>query len=438
MKLFRHYPRRTTGALIGVLVVLTLGIGVLPGLPPAGRIRAQQPTRAGLVVEYGDGRIETFCVDTGDAFGVSAEELLLSAPIEVQMFREYGNTAVCRIGGEGCPAEECYCAYAGDAPQSRLWLSYRLRNGAWQRPEPAEVHLSRRRVFPGDVEAWVWGYPGDGHGQGAARPSRVVSFAEICAAATPTTTPTATPTSTDTPAPNDTPAPTDTQPPTATILPAPEEQSRPPEVNPPIVLPAASPTRQPLPTFVRPSPTATVPPRESGASDAIHLPLVRGAARETPPPAVTPQVVIAEPSPTLPMPSATLSPTPGIDLTATAAILQTELAVPATRPAPTDAGEAAGGASRPAMTPTVPSSRAPPAPGATQGAAGGAEVATVQPEEPPAYPAPPAIASRSFDLPASFFLWLALGVAVYLLALLALILAQRRARRSLDDDDALV
>ncbi|MCS6880246.1 MAG: hypothetical protein RMK84_06215 [Oscillochloridaceae bacterium] len=403
--------------------------------------RADQPTEAGLVIEYDDGRIATFCVDTGDPFGMTAEQLLLAAPLETQMFREYGSIFVCRIGDRGCPRDNCLCAYAGDAPQSRLWMSYRLRNGVWQRPEPAEVNLSRRRVFPGDVEAWVWGYPGDGHGQGAAQPSRVIAFAQICAAATPAPTLTTTPTPTDTAMPTDTPAPTDTPRPADTAPPAPAPPTPPLEQNAPIILPAASPTRQSLPTFVRPSPTATLPARETRPAATawpVHLPLVRGAAEQPPPPIDTPPVVALERATALPTPTAIVpaSPTPRLDLTATAAILQTEFAVPPAPATPTGAGGKSntGGAS--ATSQTVAPPRATPTPRPTRPAAGGVARPEAMPYPAPlAYPASPAASPRRAELPRGFVLWLGLGLGVYLLALLALILAQRRASRSLNEDD---
>ncbi len=463
--------------LVGLLALLTLGIGLAPGAHPfrlhtahahhgpipserpvqqskiqnprsqiqnaSPTSRADQPTEAGLVIEYDDGRLETFCVDTGDPFGTTAEQLLLNAPLETQMFREYGNLFVCRIGDRGCPREDCLCAYAGDAPQSRLWMSYQLRDGGWQTPEPAEVNLSRRRVFPGDVEAWVWGYPGDGHGQGAARPSRVIAFAQICAATTPTPTPTTTttPTPTDTVMPTDTPAPTDTPRSADTPLPAPALPAPLPEQNGPIVLPAASPTRPVLPTFVQPSRTATPPVREGApaTSAPVHLPLVRGMAEPPPPPVDTPPMVALEPTLSSPAPTATIpaSPTPRLDLTATAAILQTEFAVPSAPATPTGASGKSNTDGDLATTPTVIPPHATRIPRPTRPVAGGVARPDAAPYPAPqaqAYPAPQAPASRTAEPPISLVPWLALSVGIVLAAVLALALAQRRANRDLEKD----
>lgn len=436
--------------LVGVLALLTLGVlGLLRLKTPYAHPvaldseqsdmhyrafpigRADQSTQAGLVIEYGDGRIETFCVDTGDPFGTSAEQLLLAAPIDVQMFREYGNIAVCRIGGTGCPAEHCYCAYAGDAPQSRLWMSYRLRNGVWQRPEPSEVNLSRRRVFPGDVEAWVWGHPGDGHGQGAASPSRVITLAEICVAATPTATLTIMPAPTDAPFPTDTTAPVATLQPTDSATPMQEQVSSPLEQNPPVIFPAASPTPPRLPTFVWPSPTVAplAPVADQGVSpQAIYLPLVRSSTEEAAPTMVTPAVVTAAPifaSPTL---AATVppSPTPRLDLTVTAIILQTELALPSPSVTPHDQGTVgAGGARPPAPSPTS-LGRGLSTPFAIRPTVGIGRLEVALATALPAYPTSRSAALGDVERPTSLIPWLALAVGIVLLTLLALVFVQRR------------
>lgn len=436
--------------LVGVLALLTLGVLELLRLnidhahPVASESeqpdihyrafpnsRADQSTQAGLVIEYGDGRIETFCVDTGDPFGTSAEQLLLAAPIDVQMFREYGNIAVCRIGGTGCPAERCYCAYAGDAPQSRLWMSYRLRNGVWQRPEPSEVNLSRRRVFPGDVEAWVWGHPGDGHGQGAARPSRVITLAEICVAATPTAILTITPAPTDTSFPTDTTAPVATLQPSDSATPTQEQVSPPPEENPPVIFPAASPTPPRLPTFVWPSPTVAppAPVADQGVPpQAIYLPLVRSSTEEAAPAMVTSAVVT--PAPVLALPTLTAavppSPTPRLDLTTTAMILQTELALPSPSVTPHDRGIIGAGGARPSALSPTSLGRALSTPFAVRPTVriGSSEVALATAL--PAYPASRLVASGDVERPTSLIPWLALAVGIVLLTLLALVFVQSR------------
>lgn len=155
MRFFRRHDSSgsygATRSLAIILVVLTVVIGSLPTLHLTTHIQAHpanvaqgeairmapstnesitQQTHAGLMIEYDDGRIETLCVDTGNPFGTTADQLLLTAQIEVDTFQEYDYLAVCRIGNEGCPAADCFCAFRGDEPESRLWLSYQLAVGA--------------------------------------------------------------------------------------------------------------------------------------------------------------------------------------------------------------------------------------------------------------------------------------------------------------------
>ncbi len=159
--------------------------------------------RSGLMVQYGDGSIETVCVTWEGGLALTAAELLARSGLEVQIGEhDYGGSAVCKIGKDGCAldaGENCYCAYDPNSDTSRLWLAYQLRDGVWHDPWPP--YVNRRNVYDGDVEAWVWGYPGSLDRRDATRPAQVLSFEQICAMSTPTPTlePSATPTMTGTP-----------------------------------------------------------------------------------------------------------------------------------------------------------------------------------------------------------------------------------------------
>ncbi len=169
-------------------------------------LRQEPPSpqkRSGLMVQYGDGSIETACVTWEGGLALTAEELLARSGLEVQIGEhDYGGSAVCKIGKDGCAldaGENCYCAYDPNSDTSRLWLAYQLRDGVWHDPWPP--YISRRNVYDGDVEAWVWGYPGGIDRRDATRPAQVLSFEQICAVPTltPTLEPAATPTMTGTP-----------------------------------------------------------------------------------------------------------------------------------------------------------------------------------------------------------------------------------------------
>ncbi|MDW8392509.1 MAG: hypothetical protein RMK84_20570, partial [Oscillochloridaceae bacterium] len=136
-----------------------------------------------------------------------------------------------------------------------------------------------------------------------------------------------------------------------------------------------------------------------------------------------------------PSPVPTASATPRLDLTATAAILQTEFAlVPATA-SPADAAgttEATIPARR--ATSTLLPLRVTPSPHATPAIAGVVRPTAAPLQKTPVYPAPLTASQRNASLPAAFFSWLIWATGAFLLALLALALMRCRALRSQDDE----
>jgi hypothetical protein len=245
--------------------------------------QATDPQHAGVMVEFADGSVETACVAWDEGLALTSEELLRQSGLEVLVGQgDYGETAVCKIGANGCDVaqgENCYCQYDANSEESRLWLAYQLRNGGWHKPVgPPDVYVSRRNVYDGDVEAWVWGYPGEFDGQNATRPSQVMTFGEICALATPTPTSsatgtvtptgTATGTVTATPTGTDTPTPTRTRRPSAT----PPDDTATPTVT-PTITPSSTPTGTPTVTAEAPARLRSAP------AGAVYLPLIMQAAR---------------------------------------------------------------------------------------------------------------------------------------------------------------
>jgi len=153
--------------------------------------RAQEPDRAGLVVQFDDGRVETRCVEVAGE-GVKGLELLQSSGLEVVADVSGGmGISVCRLEGQGCdfPGQHCFCQCMGGG-ECAYWNYFYREPGAetWTySPLGAGLHT----VLPGSVEAWVWG---DGH----APPAVDLTFKAICQPPTPTAvavaaTPTATP-----------------------------------------------------------------------------------------------------------------------------------------------------------------------------------------------------------------------------------------------------
>ncbi len=195
--------------------------------------RAQPPERrAGLVVQFGDGSLQTACVRFSEET-ISGLDLLLRAGLSVVVQTGGIGAAVCKIGPDGCnyPAESCFCKR--DGARSIYWAFYTLQNDTWAY---ASLGAANVAVGDGDVHGWAWGL-GDASG-GALPPVR--SIDTICAPAT---------------------APAPTAPP-ATASPAPAPTSAPPAA-PGASLPA------PAPTATAPAaPTATARPTRAPQATA--------------------------------------------------------------------------------------------------------------------------------------------------------------------------
>jgi hypothetical protein len=168
---------------------------------------AQQPNRAGLVVDFGDHLI-TRCVEFSEP-EITGYAVLRRAGLElvVDASNPMG-VIICDINDtSGCPASSCFCRCQGSP--CIYWAYHRLVDGSWQY---SQLGASSQKVHDGDVQGWAWG-EGAINDSGAEPP--VIPFDQICLP------PTDTPTSTTTPVPS-TPAssPTNTPvPPAATPTP---------------------------------------------------------------------------------------------------------------------------------------------------------------------------------------------------------------------------
>lgn len=200
------------------LLILTLLILTLLAYAPSG---ASGENRVALVVDFGDGQVETRCVSFSEE-EVTGHQALERSGLPVETDYQAGGAAVCRIDGMGCPANDCFCSCRGRG-DCVYWAYWHLVAGAWQYSMGGS---GQYMVSDGAIEGWVWGLGSVTQ----ASPPPLVSFAEVCAdpaggasSPTPSLTPTliiirtATPvegnpalppTATTTIAPTGTPAPT--------------------------------------------------------------------------------------------------------------------------------------------------------------------------------------------------------------------------------------
>lgn len=146
---------------------------------------AQQPNRVGLMVQFGDGRVETRCISfTEDE--ITGIEVLQRSGLDLGVDYNNVGAAVCSIDGAGCPTHDCLTC----DPNDHYWSYWRREADGWRY---ATRGAAGQTVRDGDVEGWRWG---------AGDPPGHTTFAAICpppVTATATVAPTATPTAAATP-----------------------------------------------------------------------------------------------------------------------------------------------------------------------------------------------------------------------------------------------
>jgi hypothetical protein len=148
--------------LLVLLVVLSAGVA-----------HAQDENQAGLVVVFGDGRVEQRCVTFAED-SISGYDLLQRSGLPLSVEAGAIGPTVCSIGKEGCsfPAESCFCRCQGGP--CVYWSYWRLQaDGAWSYQS---LGAGNTQVRAGDMEGWRWAA---GTMQDAEEPP-ALSFAAVC------------------------------------------------------------------------------------------------------------------------------------------------------------------------------------------------------------------------------------------------------------------
>jgi hypothetical protein len=213
---------------LGSLLFLLAALG-LPGVTSA-----DEPSRAGLVVQFAGDRVETRCITFEEEI-TGADLLLAYSGFDTAVDVSSGlGISVCQIETEGClyPTEHCFCQCMGGG-DCAYWNYFYREPGSdvWTYSALGAV---LRKVQHGSIEAWVWG-------DGTTPPAYDGTFESICPAPTaePTATsepPTAVPTAIST-------LPASTQPPEPTHTPLPSATA---------ALTAPAPIQTPAPTAAQP------------------------------------------------------------------------------------------------------------------------------------------------------------------------------------------
>jgi hypothetical protein len=99
----------------------------------------------GLVIRYSDGSEHTEIVEV--SVEATTLDALLTSSVEVVTYDPGWGIAICAIGGEGCPADNCFC------DPEHFWGYWHLVDGAW---ESSMVGASAYTPADRDVEGFSW------------------------------------------------------------------------------------------------------------------------------------------------------------------------------------------------------------------------------------------------------------------------------------------
>ena len=125
---------------------------------------AQEESHAGIYVRTGED-VASECVAFSED-EITGEQLLERSSIDAVLDRRSLGTAVCRLDGVGCGADDCFCEYPA------FW-------GYWTRAGDedwvfSDVGASDRTVRDGTVDGWSFGK------DGKPAPGDDVTFEDLC------------------------------------------------------------------------------------------------------------------------------------------------------------------------------------------------------------------------------------------------------------------
>lgn len=245
---------------------------------------AQAPGRAGLVVRYGDGRVESRCVDMAET-QVSGLTVLQRSGLPLVVEQSGLGVGICKIGGEGCEPSTCVSASCRG-----YWAYFHLIDGAWRY---SSLGASVYQVRAGAVEGWSFV-------TGGAVAPPVTSFGSVCPMPGAAATATGTQRPTDTPVPSAplragaAPLPLALLTPLAVASPTapPASAPRPDTPTPAVVLiggpsAASAPPAPPTPPPILPSTTAAASSPTSVPAPAPASATAMGVSRIAAPTAIT-------------------------------------------------------------------------------------------------------------------------------------------------------
>lgn len=271
--------------LAAVAAIAALCLNLAAAVAISRPASAQAQNRAGLVVAYANGAIETRCVTFSEA-SITGYEMMRRSGLAFSAQVSGLGAAMCKIGDQGCsyPAQSCFCKCENPASGCGYWIYGQWSGSSWRY---AGVGAVARTITDGQIDGWVWDVV---NAEAAAVRLPPVTLGQICAPQAAPTGPPPTvsaPTRVNVTALPSTRAPATLAPPAFTAtpqLPVSGVSTVAPTVTPVAALPTAT------------SGTASSPTPVAAVED-------RPATRGLPTPAEIPTASIASPAST-----ATLSP----------------------------------------------------------------------------------------------------------------------------------
>ncbi len=127
-----------------VLVVVTLVLLLAAVSGPAANATGATK-RVGLVIRYGDGTVHTEIVTV--PVDATTLGVLQAAKISLVWTDTDFGPAVCKIGNDGCPADNCFC------DPEHFWSYWHLRGTDW---ETSAVGVGNYIPDDRDVEGFAW------------------------------------------------------------------------------------------------------------------------------------------------------------------------------------------------------------------------------------------------------------------------------------------
>jgi hypothetical protein len=134
----------------GALLALALLTAAAAFANPAA---GQREHSAGLVIDYGDGRL-TYAVVSFSEPAISGIELLDRSGLSLVTLGFGGlGEAVCSIEAHGCGVGDCRRLCQTSRADSPFWRYFRLVDGAWA---PLPLGASSAEVTHGAIDGWSW------------------------------------------------------------------------------------------------------------------------------------------------------------------------------------------------------------------------------------------------------------------------------------------